>query len=149
MKTISIQFTKSHNNITTPKYMTSGAAGADLFTSLNEDILIKPLERAMIPTGIKVIIPEGYEIQIRPRSGMAFKKGLTVINSPGTIDSDYRGEINVLVVNLSNKDIVITNNERIAQMVLNKVEVINFVEIDNITSNTHRGSGGFGHTGSN
>ena len=107
---------------------------------------LKSLERILIPTGLKVAIPEGYEIQVRPRSGLAIKHGITMLNTPGTVDSDYRGELKVIVVNLSNETYTIEPNERIGQFVLNKIEQIEFVEVEELDS-TERGEGGFGHTG--
>jgi len=109
-------------------------------------ITLKSLERVMIPTGLKVAIPEGYEIQVRPRSGLAIKHGITMLNTPGTVDSDYRGELKVIVVNLSNEVYTIEPNERIGQFVLNKIEQIEFIEVEELDS-TERGEGGFGHTG--
>lgn len=129
-----------------PEYETTGAAGMDLRASLSEPVLIKPLQRALIPTGIFIELPEGFEAQIRPRSGLAAKKGITVLNSPGTIDSDYRGEIKVILINLSNESIIINTAERIAQMVISKYEKARFEEVDELSS-TNRGAGGFGHTG--
>ncbi len=129
-----------------PAYETVAAAGLDLRADLKEDILMKPLERAMIPTGLYIELPVGYEAQIRPRSGLAAKYGITVLNSPGTIDADYRGEIKIILVNLSNEDFVIKHGERIAQMVIAKHEKPEFIEVD-VLSETERGAGGFGHTG--
>ncbi|MCO5229914.1 MAG: dUTP diphosphatase [Chitinophagales bacterium] len=129
-----------------PEYETTGSAGMDLRASLSEPVLIKPLQRALIPTGIFIELPEGFEAQIRPRSGLAAKKGITVLNSPGTIDSDYRGEIKVILINLSNESIIINTAERIAQMVISKYEKARFEEVDELSS-TNRGAGGFGHTG--
>lgn len=129
-----------------PKYETSGAAGIDVRANIKEAAVLKSLDRTLIPTGIKMAIPEGYEVQVRPRSGLALKYGITMLNSPGTIDSDYRGEIKVIVVNLSKDDYTIEPQERIAQLVLNKVEQIDFEVVDNLDETT-RGEGGFGHTG--
>ena len=131
-----------------PEYQTSGSAGMDLCANLDEPITIQPLERVIIPTGLFIAIPQGFEAQIRPRSGMAIKKGITVINAPGTIDSDYRGELKVGLVNLSNETQVIPDGERIAQMVLAKHEVVTWQLVDNLDE-TVRGEGGFGHTGYN
>ena len=133
-------------NVTLPKYETEGSAGLDVRANITEPIVLKSLERVLIPTGLKIAIPEGYEVQVRPRSGLAIKHGITMLNSPGTIDSDYRGEIKVIAVNLSNETYTIEPNERIAQLVLNKVEQIEFVEVEELDS-TERGEGGFGHTG--
>lgn len=131
-----------------PEYQTSGSAGMDLCANLDEPITIQPLERVIIPTGLFIAIPQGFEAQIRPRSGMAIKKGITVINSPGTIDSDYRGELKVGLVNLSNETQVIPDGERIAQMILAKHEVVTWQLVDTLDE-TVRGEGGFGHTGYN
>ena len=129
-----------------PKYETEGSAGMDVRANIKEPITLKSLERILIPTGLKVAIPEGYEIQVRPRSGLAIKHGITMLNTPGTVDSDYRGELKVIVVNLSNEAYTIEPNERIGQFVLNKIEQIEFVEVEELDS-TKRGEGGFGHTG--
>ena len=130
----------------TPALATKGAAGADLRANLSEPVLLKPLDRRLIPTGLKMEIPYGYEVQLRPRSGLAFKHGITVLNSPGTIDSDYRGDVGVLLVNLSNSDFEINNGDRVAQMVLAKHEVPEFIENNSLTQ-SQRGEGGFGSTG--
>ena len=130
----------------TPTLATAGSAGVDIRAYLNEKVILNPLERKLIPTGLKVEIPLGYEIQIRPRSGLAYKHGITVLNSPGTIDSDYRGEIGVLLINLSNEAFEIKNGERIAQMILAKHEVPNFIQLKELSS-SERGEGGFGSTG--
>ena len=129
-----------------PKYETKGSAGMDVRANIKESITLKSLERILIPTGLKVAIPEGYEIQVRPRSGLAIKHGITMLNTPGTVDSDYRGELKVIVVNLSNEAYTIEPNERIGQFVLNKIEQIEFIEVKELES-TERGEGGFGHTG--
>lgn len=129
-----------------PKYETAGSAGMDLSAMLAEPVIIKPLQRVLIPTGIFIELPEGYEAQIRPRSGLAIKKGISVLNSPGTIDSDYRGEIKVILINLSNETVVINTGERIAQMVIAKYEKVQLHEVDELDA-TDRGAGGFGHTG--
>jgi dUTP pyrophosphatase len=129
-----------------PQYETVGSVGMDMRASLKEPIMLKPLQRALIPTGLFIELPDGYEAQIRPRSGLALKKGISVLNAPGTIDSDYRGEIKILMINLSNESTVINTGERIAQMVINKIERIEFLEADELNE-TERGDGGFGHTG--
>lgn len=129
-----------------PAYATEGAAGLDIRANTTEPIVLAPLERLLIPTGLFVAIPLGYEIQIRPRSGLAFKHGITVLNTPGTIDADYRGEIKVLLVNLSNTSFTIEPGERIAQMVLAKHETLSWKTTD-ILPSTERGAGGFGSTG--
>ena len=129
-----------------PSYQTSQSAGMDLRANNPEPIVLKPLMRAMVPTGLFIELPEGYEAQIRPRSGLAAKKGIGLVNSPGTIDADYRGEIGVIVVNLSNEDFTIENGERIAQMVIAKHEVASWQEAESLNE-SDRGSGGFGSTG--
>lgn len=129
-----------------PEYATNLSAGLDLRASLNEPLILKPLERRLIPTGLFIELPEGYEAQIRPRSGLAIKHGISLVNAPGTIDADYRGEIAVILINLSNEDFVINDGERICQMVINKYEQAEWIEVDEL-SKTERGSGGFGHTG--
>ena len=129
-----------------PKYETTGSAGMDLHANIDSEILLKPMGRALVKTGLFMALPEGYEAQIRPRSGLAYKKGLTVLNSPGTIDADYRGEIGVILINLSEEPYIIKDGERIAQMVIapyTRAELIN-VEV---LSSTERGVGGFGSTG--
>ncbi|MCO5232306.1 MAG: dUTP diphosphatase [Chitinophagales bacterium] len=131
-----------------PGYETLGAAGMDLRASLSEPVLLKPLQRTLIATGIFIELPSGYEAQIRPRSGLAAKKGISVLNSPGTIDSDYRGEIKVILVNLSNESYIVNTGERIAQMVIAKYEKAVFEEVEELTP-SDRGVGGFGHTGKN
>ena len=142
---ISIKIINNSNN-KTPSIATQGAAGADIRAFIKSKIILKPMERKLISTGLRMQIPLGYEVQIRPRSGLAFKNGITVINSPGTIDSDYRGEIGILLLNLSNENFEINNGDRIAQMVLSKYEVPNFTEASEI-SVTQRGKDGFGSTG--
>lgn len=129
-----------------PKYETSLSAGVDLRANLDESITLKPLERGLVKTGLFMAIPAGYEAQVRPRSGLAFKKGITVLNSPGTIDADYRGEIGVILVNLSAEDFVVEDGERIAQLVVAKCEQAEFAETQEL-SETERGAGGFGSTG--
>lgn len=129
-----------------PAYATAQSAGMDLRANLEESIVLRPLEHRLIPTGLFISLPEGYEAQVRPRSGLAFKHGITVLNAPGTIDADYRGEIGVLLVNLSNTDFVVNDGERIAQMVIARHEQGNFIEVDQLDE-TERGVGGYGHTG--
>ena len=131
-----------------PQYETSGSAGMDLRANLEEPVTLNPLERALIPTGLFIELPGGYEAQIRPRSGLAAKRGLTMLNSPGTIDSDYRGEIKCIVVNLSNEPQTIEPGERIAQMVIARYERINWIETATL-NDSERGAGGFGSTGKN
>lgn len=129
-----------------PAYATELSAGMDLRANIDESITLNPMERRIIPTGLCMALPPGYEAQVRPRSGLAFKHGITVLNSPGTIDADYRGEIGVLLVNLSNEPFVITEGERIAQMVIARHEQGQFEEVDQLDQ-TERGEGGYGHTG--
>ena len=136
----------NQSNHSLPAYETAHAAGMDLRASLTEEIIIKPLQRSLIPTGLFIELPTGYEAQIRPRSGLAYKHGITVLNSPGTIDADYRGEIKVLLVNLSDTEFKISNGERIAQMVVAKHETVVWQLTDELSS-TDRGEGGYGHTG--
>jgi dUTP pyrophosphatase len=129
-----------------PQYSTGESAGMDLLANLDKEIILKPLERIMVPTGLFIEIPIGYEAQIRPRSGLAIKKGITILNSPGTIDADYRGEVCIILVNLSNENFVIEDGERICQMVIAKHEKAEWESVD-ILLDTERGTGGFGHTG--
>ncbi len=129
-----------------PKYQTELSAGMDLMANINEPICLKPLKRALIPTGLFIALPEGYEAQIRPRSGLAYKHGITVLNSPGTIDADYRGEIKVLLINLSDKEYTINDGERIAQMVVAQHTVVEW-ELAETLHTTARNEGGFGSTG--
>ncbi|MBS1589218.1 MAG: dUTP diphosphatase [Bacteroidetes bacterium] len=130
-----------------PEYQTEGAAGMDLRAWLPQSVVLKPLERRLIPTGLFIALPSGYEAQIRPRSGMAIKKGITLVNTPGTIDADYRGEIMIPVINLSSENQEIVDGERVAQMVIARYEKIEWNQSVELT-NTLRGSGGFGHSGS-
>lgn len=143
MTTVNI-INKSQHSL--PNYETSQSAGMDLRANLSEPITLDTLERAIVPTGLFIELPEGYEAQIRPRSGLAAKKGITLLNSPGTIDADYRGEIGVIVVNLSKEPFVIENGERIAQMVISKFEQIQWQTAE-VLNETERGAGGFGSTG--
>ncbi len=135
---------KGHNAL--PCYATPQSAGMDLRANIDEDITLKPMQRALIPTGLFMALPPGYEAQVRPRSGLALKHGITVLNSPGTIDADYRGEIKVLLVNFSDSDFVVRDGERIAQMVIAKHENADFIEVEELDE-TLRGAGGYGHTG--
>ena len=130
-----------------PSYQTNGSSGMDLRAHLEKDILLKPMERSIIPTGLFVALPLGYEAQVRPRSGLAAKHGLTVLNSPGTIDADYRGEIGVILINLSDTEFTVKNGERVAQLVISKHARGEWISVQNL-SDTSRGSGGFGSTGS-
>ena len=129
-----------------PKYETTGSAGMDLYANIDSEILLKPMGRALVKTGLFMALPEGYEAQIRPRSGLAYKKGLTVLNSPGTIDADYRGEIGVILINLSEENFIIKDGERIAQMVIVPYTRAELISVE-VLSSTERGAGGFGSTG--
>ena len=129
-----------------PQYATKGSSGMDIRASMDIPVTLQPLQRTLIPTGLFVEIPTGYEIQIRPRSGLAIKQGITCLNSPGTIDSDYRGEIKIVLINLSSEEQVINPGDRIAQMIIQKVEWAEFVQVE-ILNETERAAGGFGHTG--
>nr|WP_199157914.1 dUTP diphosphatase [Pedobacter sp. ASV2] len=129
-----------------PQYETAHAAGMDLRAFTAEEITLKPLQRKLVPTGLHIELPIGYEAQIRPRSGLAYKHGISIVNSPGTIDADYRGEIKVLLVNLSDADFKINNGDRIAQMVIAKHETVSWNAVDELTESS-RGEGGYGHTG--
>jgi dUTP pyrophosphatase len=129
-----------------PKYATSLSAGMDLRANIDAPMVLKPLQRCLVPTGIFMALPEGFEAQVRPRSGLAIKKGVSVLNSPGTIDADYRGEVCVILVNLSSEEFVIEDGERIAQMVIARYEQAEWQEVD-VLEETERGAGGFGHTG--
>lgn len=135
---------KSHHAL--PAYATGLSAGMDLRANITEPIVLKPLQRCFVPTGLSIALPEGYEAQVRPRSGLALKKGITVLNSPGTIDADYRGEIGVILVNLSDTEFVIEDGERIAQMVVARYEQVEWEAVETL-SETERGEGGFGHSG--
>src|ERR1700761_2366407 len=135
---------KSKNGL--PAYETAHAAGMDLRADLETSITLKPLERTLVPTGLHIELPEGFEAQIRPRSGLAFKHGISIVNSPGTIDADYRGEIEVLLINLSTEDFEINTGDRIAQMIVAKHETVNWQEVE-VLNETSRGVGGYGHTG--
>ena len=129
-----------------PAYQTAGAAGLDIRANLGEPIVLAPLQRTLVPTGLFLEIPEGYEVQVRPRSGLAAKHGITVINAPGTIDSDYRGEVKVPIVNLSDESFTIAHGERIAQMIFARYERVTFQQVEEL-SDTQRGTAGFGSTG--
>ena len=135
---------KSSNEL--PEYSTTHAAGMDLRANLTEEVVLESFERKLIPTGLFIELPVGYEAQVRPRSGLAIKKGITVLNSPGTIDADYRGEIMVILINLSREKFVIQHGERIAQMIVASHETVNWEKVE-ILDDTERGEGGFGHTG--
>lgn len=129
-----------------PKYATAGSAGMDIRANIEQPIVLKPLERCLVPTGLHIALPEGYEAQIRPRSGLALKKGLTVLNSPGTIDADFRGEIGVILINLSSENFTINDGERIAQMIIARYEQAEWKPVETL-DDTERGTGGFGHSG--
>jgi dUTP pyrophosphatase len=134
------------NDFDLPKYETEGSSGMDLRANVEEAVTLKPFERYLVPTGISIEIPKGYEAQIRARSGLAVKRGISLVNGIGTVDSDYRGEIKVILINLGNEDFVIQKGDRIAQMVFAKVEIADVEEVK-IIAESDRGSGGFGHTG--
>ena len=138
----------SHSKHDLPVYETLSSAGMDLRANIDQQIKLAPLQRELIPTGLYIELPRGFEAQVRPRSGLAFKKGVTVLNSPGTIDADYRGEIKVILVNLSNEEFIIQDGERIAQMIISAHEKAEWVQVD-ILEDSERGAGGFGHTGTN
>jgi dUTP pyrophosphatase len=129
-----------------PEYATSGSSGMDIRANLDKQLLLKPMERVLVPTGLFIEIPNGYEAQIRPRSGLAIKQGITCLNSPGTIDADYRGEIKIILINLSGEEQVIHSGDRIAQMVVQRIEIASWKETDELVV-TLRNDGGFGHTG--
>jgi len=129
-----------------PEYSTEASAGMDIRANIDEEIILKPMQRALIPTGIFIELPIGFEAQIRPRSGLAIKKGITVLNSPGTIDADYRGEVCIILINLSEENFVISDGERICQMIISRHEKAEWISVDSLKE-TVRGNGGFGHTG--
>lgn len=134
------------DGVEAPFYATVGSAGMDIRANIKEPIVLKPLERKLIPSGIKMSIPEGYEVQVRPRSGLALKHGISIVNAPGTVDSDFRGDIGVILINLSNENYTIQPQERIAQLVLNEVAQMSLQKVTSLDE-TERGAGGFGHTG--
>ena len=129
-----------------PTYATEQSAGMDLRANLSEPVVLRPMERRLIPTGLHIALPEGYEAQVRPRSGLALKRGITVLNAPGTIDADYRGEVGVVLINLGLEDFTVNDGERIAQMVISSYEKADFIEVSSLDE-TERGAGGYGHTG--
>lgn len=143
---LKIKKVKGFEDLPTPKFMTSGAVGMDLFAAIDQDITIKPFERHKVPIGICIELPKGYEAQIRPRSGLAANYGITLLNSPGTVDWDYRGEINIILINFGTEDFIIKKGDRIAQMVINKIETP-IIELVEEISESQRGTGGFGSTG--
>mgnify|MGYP000927230917 CR=1 FL=1 len=134
------------NDLPLPRYMTAGSSGVDLYAAVDGDLSLAPGQVRLIPTGIAIAVDEDYEAQIRPRSGLALKYGLTLLNTPGTIDADYRGEIKLIVINLGDKEYILKRGERIAQMVFTRVEKAQFIEVESLDE-TARGAGGFGHTG--
>lgn len=138
----------NHSKHALPSYETSASAGMDLRANIDEPIVLKPLERILVPTGLFIELPIGYEAQIRPRSGLAIKKGITLLNAPGTVDADYRGEIKIILANISNEEFVINDGERIAQMVIAQHEQADWIEVEELVE-TKRGAGGFGSTGIN
>ena len=143
---VKVLIKKLNPKVKSPSYKTDGASGMDLIAFVKKPIKILPGETNLVPTGISIAIPEGYEIQIRPRSGLAAKNQITVLNTPGTIDSDYRGELKIILINHGKKEFIINNNDRVAQMVLTPVSKIELKEVEMLT-NTNRGKGGFGSTG--
>lgn len=145
MSEVNVKIINSSNN-PLPSYATELSAGMDVRAFLSSPVSLAPMERALIPTGLRIELPQGYECQLRPRSGLALKKGITLLNSPGTIDADYRGEIGVIIINLSTETVVIDDGERICQMVIAPYAQAKWIESDNLSS-TERGDGGFGHTG--
>ena len=136
----------NHSRHTLPEYATVQSAGMDLRANTDEPIVLQPMERRLIPTGLYIALPPGYEAQVRPRSGLALKKGITVLNAPGTIDADYRGEVGVLLINLSQEPFTVNDGERIAQMVIARHEQAELIQVD-VLDETERGAGGYGHTG--
>jgi len=134
------------SNHSLPLYGTAQSAGVDLRAYLSEPVLLRPLERKLIPTGLFIQLPDGFEAQVRPRSGLAINKGITVLNSPGTIDADYRGEIKIILINLSQEDFIVNNGERIAQMIISSYKQVEWEEVG-LLEESERGEGGFGHTG--
>lgn len=146
MEKVLVKIVRENDKIELPKYETAGAAGMDIRANITEPIVLGSLERILVPTGLKISIPEGYEVQVRPRSGLALKHGITLLNTPGTIDSDYRGELKIIIANMSKDVYTINPDERIGQLVLNKVEQIEWEVVETLDE-TERGAGGFGHTG--
>ena len=147
MMPVDVKIVNTSNN-PLPEYATGGSSGMDIRAGLSAPVMLKPLERSLLPTGLFIEMPEGFEAQIRPRSGRAIKQGITILNAPGTIDSDYRGEIKIALINLSGEDQIIHPGDRIAQLVLQKVETISWTEVTVLTE-TIRNEGGFGSTGKN
>jgi dUTP pyrophosphatase len=143
---IYIKKLESAMDLPLPRFMTHGAAGMDLYANVTEETVINPKEIKLIPTGISIALPVGYEAQIRPRSGLAIRYGISLVNTPGTIDSDYRGEINLIMINFGENSFIIKRGDRIAQMIINKIEIPNIIEVKEL-DDTNRGAGGFGSTG--
>lgn len=143
---VKIKRVREGNDIPFPIYMTSHSAGMDLYADIEGELILKPMERKLVPTGIAIALPDGFEAQIRPRSGLAINNGITLLNSPGTIDADYRGEISLIMINLGDKPFPVKRGDRIGQMVINKVYHASWEEVEAL-EDTKRGSGGFGHTG--
>ena len=141
-----VEQTLESRDLPLPKYMSEQAAGMDLYAAVDEPITLKKGDIHLVPTGLKIALPEGYEAQIRPRSGLAFKHGISLVNTPGTIDADYRGEIKIIMINFGQQDFVINRGERIAQMVINQIAQIDWTVTEQLDE-TERGAGGFGHTG--
>lgn len=145
-KRVYVTRTDDAKDLPLPKYMSKGSAGMDLYANVHEDVMIRRGEIKLIPTGIKIALPDGYEAQIRPRSGLALKNGITLVNTPGTIDSDYRGEIGVIMINCGTQGFIVKRGDRIAQMVINRYEQIEWTECEKLDE-TERADGGFGHSG--
>jgi len=143
---VKIKRVRDRGDIPLPRYMTSHSAGMDLYADMEGEITLQPMERRLVPTGIAVALPDGFEAQIRPRSGLAINHGITLLNSPGTIDADYRGEISVIMINLSDKPFAIKRGDRVGQMVINRVYHAAWDKVEELEK-TERGAGGFGHTG--
>ena len=143
---VKIKRVREGSDIPFPRYMTSHSAGMDLYADIEGELILQPMERKLVPTGIAIALPDGFEAQIRPRSGLAINHGITLLNSPGTIDADYRGEISLIMINLCDKPFTVKRGDRIVQMVINKVYHASWEEVEAL-EDTKRGSGGFGHTG--
>jgi len=143
---VKIQRIEGNEDLPLPKYMSSGASGMDLFAAVADTVIIPPMEVSVIPLGIRIALPEGFEAQIRPRSGLAARNGVTTLNSPGTVDSDYRGEVRVILINLGKEPFPVNRGDRVAQMIITRVARATLAEQDHL-DDTQRGSGGFGHTG--
>jgi len=148
MLKVEVKILPHGQGIPLPKYMSAHAAGMDLYAAVDKELIIAADSWKLVPTGIAIAIPEGFEAQVRPRSGLALKQGVSVLNTPGTVDADYRGEVGVILMNHSKENLVVKRGDRIAQMIINKIERIEFEEVEELPS-TDRGEGGFGHTGVN